>query len=80
VALKIAFTINVDLATARRLHADARGLPARDIDSSADRKEKRAPNAHTYRAAQCHGPDGIQGFMDPDRSALGGTKHVRSNL
>ena len=30
---------HVDLATARRLHADARGLLARNIDPSADRKE-----------------------------------------
>jgi integrase len=39
---------HVDLATARRLHADARGLLARDIDPSADRKERRAANAHTF--------------------------------
>ncbi len=41
---------SVDLATARRLHADARGLLARDIDPSADRKEKRAASAHTFEA------------------------------
>jgi integrase len=41
---------HVDLATARRLHADARGLLARKIDPSADRKEKRATNAHTFEA------------------------------
>jgi hypothetical protein len=39
---------HVDLATARRLHADARGLLARDIDPSTDRKERRAANAHTF--------------------------------
>ena len=39
---------HVDLATARRLHADARGLLARNIDPSADRKEKRAAVAHTF--------------------------------
>ena len=39
---------SVDLATARRLHADARGLLARNIDPSADRKEKRAVSAHTF--------------------------------
>ena len=39
---------NVNLATARLLHADARGLLARDIDPSADRKEKRAANARTF--------------------------------
>jgi integrase len=39
---------HVDLTTARRLHADARGLLARDIDPSAHRKEKRAANAHTF--------------------------------
>src|SRR5947208_5007233 len=38
----------VNLATARLLHADARGLLARDIDPSADRKEKRAARAHTF--------------------------------
>ncbi len=38
----------VNLATARRLHADARGLLARDIDPSADRKETRAASAHTF--------------------------------
>ncbi|TLZ01867.1 MAG: integrase [Gammaproteobacteria bacterium] len=38
----------VNLATARLLHADARGLLARDIDPSADRKEKRAASAHTF--------------------------------
>ncbi len=36
---------SVDLATERRLHADARGLLAR-----ADRKEKRAASAHTFEA------------------------------
>ena len=41
---------HVDLATARRLHADARGLLARNIDPSADRKEKRAAAAHTIRS------------------------------
>jgi integrase len=39
---------SVNLATARLLHADARGLLARDIDPSADRKEKRAANARTF--------------------------------
>jgi hypothetical protein len=39
---------DVDLATARRLHTDARGLLARDIGPSADRKEKRAANARTF--------------------------------
>jgi hypothetical protein len=39
---------DVDLATARRLHTDARGLLARDIDPSADRKEKRATNTLTF--------------------------------
>ena len=38
----------VNLATARLLHADARGLLARDIDPSADRKEKCAASAHTF--------------------------------
>src|SRR6266705_735385 len=38
----------VNLATARLLHADARGLLARDIDPSADRKERRAASAHTF--------------------------------
>jgi len=38
----------VNLATARVLHAGARGLLARDIDPSADRKEKRAASAHTF--------------------------------
>ena len=37
-----------NLATARVLHADARGLLARDIDPSADRKERRAGSAHTF--------------------------------
>jgi integrase len=36
------------LATARLLHADARGLLARDIDPSAARKERRAANARTF--------------------------------
>ncbi len=39
---------NVNLATARLFHADARGLLARDIDPSADRKERRAASAHTF--------------------------------
>jgi integrase len=39
---------SVNLATARLLHADARGLLARDIDPSVDRKEKRAANARTF--------------------------------
>jgi integrase len=39
---------SVNLATARLLHADARGLLARDIRPSADRKEKRAANARTF--------------------------------
>ena len=39
---------DVDLATARRLHADARGLLVRDIDPSADRKETRAASARTF--------------------------------
>ncbi len=39
---------NVNLATARLLHADARGLLARDIDPSADRKEKRPANVRTF--------------------------------
>jgi integrase len=34
------------------LHADARGLLARDIDPSADRKEKRAASAHTFAKGQ----------------------------
>jgi integrase len=38
----------VNLATARLLHVDARGLLARDIDPSVDRKEKRAANARTF--------------------------------
>ena len=38
----------VNLATARLLHADARGLLARDIDPSANRKERRAASAHTF--------------------------------
>ena len=38
----------VNLAKARVLHADARGLLARDIDPSADRKERRAASAHTF--------------------------------
>jgi hypothetical protein len=38
----------VNLATARLLHADARGLLARDIDPGADRKERRAASAHTF--------------------------------
>src|ERR1700730_16016737 len=40
---------SVNLATARLLHADARGLLARDIDPSADRKERRAANARTFQ-------------------------------
>src|SRR6266478_5649900 len=39
---------DVNLATARLFHADARGLLARDIDPSADRKEKRAASARTF--------------------------------
>jgi hypothetical protein len=39
---------DVDLATARRLHADARGLLARNIDPSADRKATRVASAHTF--------------------------------
>ena len=39
---------HVSLATARLLHADARGLLARDIDPSVDRKEKRAADARTF--------------------------------
>jgi integrase len=39
---------NINLATARLLHADARGLLARDIDPSVDRKEKRAASARTF--------------------------------
>lgn len=39
---------SVNLATARLLHADARGLLARDIDPSADRKEKRMASARTF--------------------------------
>jgi hypothetical protein len=39
---------HVNLATARLLHADARGLLARDIDPSAARKERRAANARTF--------------------------------
>ena len=39
---------NVNLATARLFHADARGLLARDIDPSADRKEKPAASARTF--------------------------------
>jgi hypothetical protein len=38
----------VNLSKARRLHADARGLLARNIDPSSDRREKRAANAHTF--------------------------------
>jgi hypothetical protein len=40
----------VTLATARRRLADARGLLARGIDPSADRKEHRAATAHTLEA------------------------------
>lgn len=43
---------HIDLATARRLHADTRGLLARDIDPSAERKEKRATNAHTFEVVE----------------------------
>ncbi len=39
---------HVNLATTRLLHADARGLLARDIDPSAARKERRAANARTF--------------------------------
>jgi integrase len=39
---------NVNLATARLLHADARGLLARAIDPSVDRKERRAANARAF--------------------------------
>jgi Arm DNA-binding domain len=39
---------HVNLATARVLHADARGLLARHIDPSADRKERRAAKARTF--------------------------------
>jgi integrase len=39
---------SVNLATARLLHADARGLLARDIDPSVDRKERRAANTRTF--------------------------------
>jgi hypothetical protein len=44
---------DVDLATARRLHAVARGFLARDIDPSADRKEKHAANARTFEVVAC---------------------------
>ncbi len=40
----------VGLATARRLHADARGLLARGIDPSAERRRLRAANAHTFES------------------------------
>jgi integrase len=42
------FSLTNNLATARVLHADARGLLARDIDPSVDRKEKRAASARTF--------------------------------
>ena len=40
----------VSLAKARRLHADARGLLARGIDPSAERRRLRAANAHTFES------------------------------
>lgn len=40
----------VNLATVRLRLADARGLLAREIDPSADRKEHRAANARTFEA------------------------------
>ena len=50
----------VNLATARLLHADARGLLARDIDPSADRKERsvrrtraRSNLLHASSSASC---------------------------
>src|SRR2546430_5550599 len=38
----------VNLATSRLLHADTRGLLPRNIDPSADRKEKRAASGHNF--------------------------------
>jgi integrase len=40
----------VGLAHARRLHADARGLLARGIDPSAERRRLRAANTHTFES------------------------------
>jgi hypothetical protein len=40
----------VGLAKARLLHADARGLLARGIDPSAERRRLRAANAHTFES------------------------------
>jgi hypothetical protein len=40
----------IGLAKARRLHADARGLLARGIDPSAERRQRRAANAHTFES------------------------------
>jgi integrase len=40
----------VSLTKARRLHADARGLLARGIDPSAERRRVRAANTHTFES------------------------------
>jgi hypothetical protein len=40
----------VRLALARRLHADARGLVARGIDHSLERRQQRTANSHTFEA------------------------------
>lgn len=40
----------VGLAKARRLHSDARGLLARGIDPSVERRRVRAGNAHTFES------------------------------
>jgi integrase len=40
----------VGLALARRLHANARGLVARGIDPSRDRRQQRAANSRTFEA------------------------------
>jgi integrase len=40
----------VGLAKARLLHADSRGLLARGIDSSAERRRLRAANGHTFES------------------------------
>jgi integrase len=40
----------VGLAKARCLHADARGLLARGVDPSAERRRRRAENAHTFES------------------------------
>ena len=50
----------VTLATARLRHADARGLLARGIDPSVDRKERRAASARTFEAVALEWLKGLE--------------------